>query len=314
MTPSVLTRAGRSVDADAVFPFLMDLDRPTPFGSIGWIPDFQHVHAPEYFDAATIALRDAGFRRLAVNADAVLLSSRDALAHYREFAPSHADKGTVASFPSSLCFRPLHHERGLAVQRFNLPARYALVINQFWRHKNLEVVVDAAAAAARHGVEVPIVMVGTPADGRDPENGTVSAVLQRIALQRLGGVVTVLGKVDFEDLVDLLRCSTVVIQPSKFEGWSTTVEDAKCVGRPVICSDIAVHREQAPHALGFFTPSDAEALAAILAQHFPRLHAGSSVPLDEERASVARGLEVATTFGETLLRVADRVARKVGST
>jgi glycosyltransferase involved in cell wall biosynthesis len=42
-----------------------------------------------------------------------------------------------------------------------------------------------------------------------------------------------------------MRASTALINPSLFEGWSTTVEEAKSTGTPMILSDLGVHREQA---------------------------------------------------------------------
>jgi hypothetical protein len=46
------------------------------------------------------------------------------------------------------------------------------------------------------------------------------------------------------------------IQPSLFEGWSTTVEDAKCLNQHVLLSDIPVHREQLTYNVDFFNPHD----------------------------------------------------------
>ena len=43
-----------------------------------------------------------------------------------------------------------------------------------------------------------------------------------------------------------MRQSVAVLQPSLFEGWSTTVEEAKSIGKTILLSDIPVHREQAP--------------------------------------------------------------------
>ena len=58
------------------------------------------------------------------------------------------------------------------------------------------------------------------------------------------------------------------------EGWNTLIEDAKALGRPIICSDIKVHREQAPSALDYFSPQDPERLAEILLDRFPYLEPG----------------------------------------
>jgi hypothetical protein len=61
-----------------------------------------------------------------------------------------------------------------------------------------------------------------------------------------------------------------VLQPSQFEGWSTVIEDARSVGRPVIASDFPVHLEQNAPGSTFFHMGDADdcarAMASFLAQ------------------------------------------------
>ena len=52
-----------------------------------------------------------------------------------------------------------------------------------------------------------------------------------------------------------------LINPSRFEGWSTTVEEAKSFGVPMILSDIDVHREQTGGVARYFGTDDPEALA-----------------------------------------------------
>jgi glycosyltransferase involved in cell wall biosynthesis len=46
------------------------------------------------------------------------------------------------------------------------------------------------------------------------------------------------------------------INPSLFEGWSTTVEEAKALGKFIILSDIKVHREQNPKDAVYFNAKD----------------------------------------------------------
>ena len=87
-----------------------------------------------------------------------------------------------------------------------------------------------------------------------------------------------------------MRASAVIIQPSRFEGWSTSVQDAKALGRPLICSDISVHREQAPEAKGFFSPDDSQELADLLSAFWPQALPGPDaaverVALTNEKAS-----------------------------
>jgi glycosyltransferase involved in cell wall biosynthesis len=62
----------------------------------------------------------------------------------------------------------------------------------------------------------------------------------------------------------LLRSSTALINPSRFEGWSTTVEEAKSFGVPMILSDLEVHREQTGGTARYFGVDDPARLADYL--------------------------------------------------
>ena len=111
----------------------------------------------------------------------------------------------------------------------------------------------------------------------------------------------VLGPVPFDHLVGLMRHATAFINPSKFEGWSTTVEEAKSMGKQIILSDIPVHREQAPERGIFFPAEDAESLAQAMLK--------TSLDFDEKRDTdmqeMARKQFLARQigFGETYLRI-----------
>ena len=65
----------------------------------------------------------------------------------------------------------------------------------------------------------------------------------------------------YADVQALAEASLGYINPSFFEGWSTTVEEAKYRGKPILLSDLKVHREQAPRRGVFFDPNDPEDLA-----------------------------------------------------
>jgi glycosyltransferase involved in cell wall biosynthesis len=52
----------------------------------------------------------------------------------------------------------------------------------------------------------------------------------------------------------LARAAIALINPSLFEGWSTTVEEAKSLGVPMLLSGIALHREQAGTRAQYFDP------------------------------------------------------------
>lgn len=68
----------------------------------------------------------------------------------------------------------------------------------------------------------------------------------------------------YADVLGLMRTAVAVINPSLMEGWSTTVEEAKSLGAPLILSDIPVHREQASTIADFFDAQSPASLAQVL--------------------------------------------------
>ena len=128
--------------------------------TIGWIPDFQHVYLPEFFNVEDLERRNTTYRRLAQRATIVMLSSEAARNDFAAFVPDQAEKGRVISFPSLLAFEKLSHDPTITRDKFNLPEKFALVANQFWAHKNHRLVVQALESLHRKGIQIPVVMTG----------------------------------------------------------------------------------------------------------------------------------------------------------
>ena len=85
----------------------------------------------------------------------------------------------------------------------------------------------------------------------------------RIAALGAENNIRLLGSVDHALVKAMMICANALLNPSLFEGWSTTVEEAKAVGTPMLLSDLHVHREQAPGAC-FFEVDDPLALATAI--------------------------------------------------
>ena len=66
--------------------------------------------------------------------------------------------------------------------------------------------------------------------------------------------------IPYKDLMDLMYFSIAVINPSKSEGWSSTVEQAKSMGKMVLLSNLKVHKEQLPCRNFYFSPTNQEKL------------------------------------------------------
>jgi glycosyltransferase involved in cell wall biosynthesis len=296
----------RHRNPEVVLPLLSVPPRPRLRGVVGWLPDFQHRALPMYFSDAERAVRDRSYRAVCRRANVVMLSSHAMAREFNEYYPQWRSKVRVLSFPSALTFADLDADPRGVIDRYSLPPKFALVANQFWQHKNHSVVVEALDRLKATGPDIPLVMTGLPADYRDPSNETVSRVLQQVAKCGLVGRVIILGQVPYPDLVSLMRVAAIVVQPSLYEGWNTSVEDAKALGRPLVCSDIAVHREQVSDDAGvFFDPKDSEALASQLASAWAMSQPWS---LGAEHAALARSHESGLTYGRRVLDVCDEIS------
>jgi len=99
-----------------------------------------------------------------------------------------------------------------------------------------------------------------------------------------------------------------MLNPSLFEGWSTTVEEARSLGVRLVVSDLPVHREQLGSAADFFNPHDPQAIAATLRTAWSRL---SEPPtLTEQAAAAADGQLRIRLFAQDFTRACARVAAR----
>jgi glycosyltransferase involved in cell wall biosynthesis len=290
----------RQVGVDIVLPDVEAVGSST-LAAVGWIPDFQHLHLAEFYSAEQKDSLNRAYRKLSQRSIGMLFSSQDCQRDFVKNFPEFAAKARVASFPSLLAFEPPPTPAPPVREKYHLPERFLLVINQFWRHKNHRLVPGALAILKSRGLEVPVVMAGLPADYRDSHNEALSETFQAAATGGVWSQCTILGKVPREDLVGLLQTAAAVIQPSRFEGWNTTLQDAKAIGCPVFVSDLPVHREQCPKALGFFPTNDAGVLADLIAAAWPNLPARPDA--DREREALAAELESARAYGSQLEKI-----------
>ncbi len=275
--------------------------------TVGWIPDFQHAFLPEFFDPSEIQERRDACRRCAHWNDVVLLSSEAVRRDFVSELPEYAGKARVLPFPSSLALGILPKPAQDFRTRLGVPEKYLLVANQFWAHKNHDIVIRALSEIRRRHGNLCVVMVGNMVDHRKNDRCVASEILQSLSRNNLDGMVRMLGRVAGDDLVSLLRHAGAIIQPSRFEGWSTTVQDAKALGRPLICSDIPTHREQAPQAR-FFPTDDFQKLADIMEEEWNSLN----FAWDESKEQAALTMERAavSSYGHSLWEIC-REARQI---
>jgi glycosyltransferase involved in cell wall biosynthesis len=234
-----------------------------PLPAVAWMPDFQHLHLPRLFSRGGRLRRSLGFRAQILSGRTIMLSSASAEADCLDHYPASRGRTRVVRFavpaPPPLSYGQARER----IAPLGLPARFALLPNQFWVHKNHLLAVEAMTKLRDQGGGLVLAMTGHGVDPRAPRH--LDRIRDVIAKNGLDAQVRLLGSVPYDQLQALMRSAAVLINPSLFEGWSTTVEEAKSIGLPMILSDIEVHREQALDEALFFDPRDADRLCRQLA-------------------------------------------------
>ncbi len=290
----------RNQGIDVIFSPLDSGARVIP--RIHWLPDFQHLYYPEFFTASQLAARAKIYPAAAEKATIVAVSSHAAKNDLANLLPAVSDKIRVLSFASQLPQGIYDGDPEQAANFYHLPSRFFLLPNQFWKHKNHKVVLDALEIACKDQPALTIVCTGATFDSRDPLY--FDTLLARVSALNLQGNFRILGRVSEEHLYQLMRRSLAVLQPSLFEGWNTSVEEAKSLGKTVIISDIPVHREQSPLGGRFFSPDDASLLAKILIEIHTQGKPGPDLQVEEQARH--NMLERVQAFAQAFATIVDQ--------
>lgn len=251
-----------SQSIDIVFESARFYGRRLPQATIAWFPDFQHRRLPHLFSRATWWRRDFGFRTQLRYGRTLLLSSEDARHDCESYYPQSRGRAWVLRFPAMIDSNDLTADPETVRARYGIQERFIFVPNQFWRHKNHAVVIEALGILRQRGITACVVSTGSTIDPRDP--GLFNGL--RAKLDSLGASVLfhTLGVIPRAHVIALMRSCAAFLNPSLCEGWSSGVEEAKHFGVPMLLSDLAVHREQAGQNAEYFSPNDAVALAKLI--------------------------------------------------
>lgn len=230
-----------------------------PFPAVAWFPDFQHGRLPQLFSPAARWRRELGFRAQIMSGRHIMLSSKSAFDDLRKYYPRMTNDVSVVRFATQPEATLLTADPAAILAEYDLPQAYFYLPNQFWRHKNHQIVIDALAILRERGRDVVVAASGIPKDLREADY--FENLMRQVKARGLEMNFRYLGIIPLAHVYALLRACVALINPSRFEGWSTTVEEAKSFGVPMILSDLDVHREQAATSANYFGLDDAAMLA-----------------------------------------------------
>lgn len=230
---------------------------------IGNIFDFQHKVMPELFEKKEILIRDKWFSNQIRYCNYIFVSSKTAEIDFKNYYSKYSHKVRVLSFVSAIIEQNNFDVSASAVlKKYSLSTAYFHLPNQFWKHKNHFVVIQAVKHLKENSIDVVVVATGNTHDYRNPNY--FSTIIEYINKHSLNKNFIILGCIPMNELEIIMRQSIAIINPSLFEGWSTSVEEAKILNKQIILSTIPVHIEQAPERSCFFDPKNYKELSNIL--------------------------------------------------
>lgn len=256
---------------DVVLPSVHTLGRSFVIPWLGYAYDFQHRYFPEFFSEKDRLSRDDHFRAIFNDPPVTIVNSHAVAQDARRFVQP------LQSRIHALPFTPLLREEW-NVSCSNLWHQYKLdpsipfflISNQFWPHKNHEVVFRASALLKQQGLRFQVVCTGAfdTAETR-PVAGRLSRDFKELLCN---GTIVLLGWIPKLDQIGLLRLATAIIQPSRFEGGpgGGISYHAVALGQPLLLSDLPVNREVIGDNVIFFPPENPQDLARLMRRWLSR--------------------------------------------
>ena len=232
--------------------------------SITWIPDFQFIHFGNLFSLKYKFLRRVNIFLYKKHSYKVLLSSKDSYNDLKKIINIPQKKIIINSFifdvPKIKNLKTFSYLK----KKYNIKKNFFYLPNQYWVHKNHKVVIKALKRLKIESKikNVFIYSTGSNNDYREPNH--FNNLMENTRAEGLQNNYIYLGTLPFNDVMSLIYHSKAIINPSLFEGWSSTVEQAKSYNKRIILSNINVHIEQNPENAIFFDPNNSIELSKIL--------------------------------------------------
>jgi glycosyltransferase involved in cell wall biosynthesis len=225
---------------------------------VDWIPDFQDFYLPNFYTPkALVEVKQRNIAK-AYLSTRIVLSSEDAKKDFLlQFPDSHAEIYVIPFSVTHPDFSNLSFQN--VKEKFHINRPYFYAPNQYWVHKNHQLIIKAIALLKEKNPNFLVLFSGKEWDPRKPNY--TSELKQLVKDLKVEENIKFLGFLDRAEQLLIMQQAEAVIQPSLFEGWSTVVEDAKALNKFVFASNLAVHKEQLVDNVEFFNPLDTEELA-----------------------------------------------------
>lgn len=232
--------------------------------SIFWIPDFQHLEIKRYFSFFYRVLREINFRVAIKNSSIILFSSKAMLVSFKKYYNFHKIKYFVSKFSFLTNYKITPKVVKIIKKKYRIKDKYFYIGNQYWEHKNFELIINSLKYLRDKlgNKRIQLISSGSPVG----KNHCVyfKKIMNLVKYNNLQNNFIYIGIIPRNEVDILIAGSLAVINPSVYEGWNATVEQAKSLNKKTILSSIQVHREQKDYNTCLINSNNHISLSKIL--------------------------------------------------
>jgi glycosyltransferase involved in cell wall biosynthesis len=233
---------------------------------VAWIPDLQHRELPHLFSWISWWKREIGFRLQIASGRSIMLSSFDANEKLSLYYKNSINLINTVRFAVQLREIPSKSYIKKIIKKYSLPENYFFMPNQFWKHKNHDLVLQSLLSLKKKNFDLVVVSSGNQVDPKNPDY--FKNFCKKIKISKLENNFIMLGLIPYKHVLSLMISSKAVLNPSLYEGRSTSVEESLALKIPLILSNIKIHKEQAKGLAKFFNPKKHDSLAKVLQEEW----------------------------------------------
>jgi len=245
------------------FMFSGYLGRNSKIINIPIIWDFQEIINPSNFSFKHKVLRNFNHFMCLTNSSKVIVSTKHDQNIFSGGDHKNKKKSYLMNMQDPLTDFKIISKRKILDKYKIKNKKYFILPNQYWKHKN-----HILALKALESLEISwkkkILIVSTGANNDWRYQDHFKYIKSYILKKNLKKNYQILGLIDRNDLFNLIYYSIGLIQPSKAEGESGSVEMAKSFNKITLLSSIGVHKEQRPKRSYFYDTEDHKKLSNYL--------------------------------------------------
>ncbi len=251
----------KDLKIDVLFPVVKIFSINFSIPWVGYIPDLQHKALPHFFPNDEIKSRDNRYSNLVKVGNPVIVNSGTVKEEIGRYYSENSNVYNLSFLPPEPDLKLRNYDLTKLKSRYNLPEKYFIISNQFWKHKDHLTAFKALKLVLDKNHDTQLLCTGKMHDERFPEY--IQELKDFISGNNLQEKIRLLGFISKEDQMALIDNAAALIQPTLFEGGpgGGAVYNAVTLGVPSIISDIPVNREITNSLVTFFAAGSVDDLA-----------------------------------------------------